>query len=711
MHVKGLHIHRTWPQVEIYVDNVRAASDSNKHALGFVRAGMFEKYARANKLLVATGEDGKYAGHLLFDYSFPHAVVLQVYSAPEFRRQGVAKALVDDLKASLAKDGFMSIRASVAEDLLDSNKFWESAGFHISKRRFGGATTGRMILRRIHELDSPQLFERSGLTLRPENPLGLGTDGVPTTPAYLIDLNVVFDVTHRRSHASDAEKLLHASHSGECRVLISTEMSEELQRHAHDARNDPMLRLLISLPRVPAPKNESSIPEAPEIARAIFPDKTYPDGFSANDRSDIRHLITALQCGAAAFITRDQRILDAASYLEIRHGLQVLSPSQLWDFTSTPDRPFSAESGNDFLEVCTISDGSQNAHDLMRACGINAVDAATKWCSRADDLASTGIKLDGKLIALSVPGPWDVRTKARTLRMLIDENSALSSAAARLLLQHNCSAAAESKASQIRIEMPQEQHSLREAAYRLGFRQTSPGHMAKGILGRAVTPSNWSSERSHLETVFGITLPKEAPLWQSPTQLIEVRCADGERRHVALTELETLLSPALLCLPGRPASIAPIKPRFSEVLLGGHKQLSLAPRMEAETYGDRLFLCSPKLLGQFKRGGLLFFYQSGTKGAQAIIAVARIVDAFLIRRDEVNEESLRRSVLRVTSLSDIGSSKDKAACLFDNLIFMPQPVSLEALRTLGYQSTRLMSTGHVNAQQSLKILERGFSNV
>ena len=708
--MKGFDIQRAWPQVEKFIDAARAASDSNKHALGFVTQGMFDKYARKSKLLIATSEDGKYAGHLLFDYSFPHAVVLQAFSASEFRRQGVAKALIEDLKHSLAQDGFMSIRASVAEDLVESNKFWESAGFHVAKRRAGGATTGRMILRRIHELDSPQLFERSGLTLRPENPLGLGMDIVPTTPVYLIDLNVVFDITHKRARAADAEKLLHASHSGECRVLISTEMAAELQRHTRDALNDPMLRLLASLPRIPVPKNESSISLTPHIARALFPEKDFPDGLSANDLSDLRHLITALQCGATAFITRDQRILDAASHLENHHGLRVLSPDQLWDFTSIPDRRISVESSDGFLEVCTLLDESPDAYELIRMCGVSAVDAATRWCSRASDLTSTGVRHGGKLVALSVPGPSDVRTKARVLRILVDEGSEVGPAAARLILQQNCAIAAEYKESQIRLEMPQEQHLLREAAYRLGFRQTSPGHMAKGLLGRALTSFNWASERSHLEAVFGITLPSEIHPWRGSSQLIEVRCADGERRHVALTELETLLSPALFCLPGRPASIASIKPRFSEVLLGGHKQLSLAPLMEAGTYGERLFLCSPKLIGQFERGGLIFFYQSESKGAQAVIAVARIVDVFLIRRDELNEDSLRRSVLRVASLSEIGSSKDKAACLFDNLIFMPQPVDLKYLRQLGYQSARLTSAGRLNAYQTLKILKKGFLN-
>ena len=711
--MKEFNIRRTWGDVASFVDAAREASDANSQALGWLQSGVFDRYAKQGKLLVATSNEGAYVGHLLYDYSFPRAVVLQIYCLLEWRGCGVAKALLDSLKNSLREDNFLSIRASVAEDLQESNRFWEAAGFYVAKRRKGGVTTGRMILVRIHELDSPQLFSRSRISLRPDDTLGLGASPAPTVPVYLIDLNVVFDVAHRRAHLEDAERLLHASHSGECRVLISTEMSEELHRHAKDAQADPMIRMLGALPRIPVPKDPVLSSIAPVVAKALFPEKEYPAGLSRNDHSDIRHLVTAIDCQASAFVTRDQRILDAARLVERDYGLKILHPDQLWEFTHASFQDELAESeGDGFFEVCALGQNTEEAQDFLSSCGVNPIDRATVWLPGAvKQQRVTAVKFSGKLLALAIQAPIDPKSAVRKFRMAVDEINERSGMAARLLLQRTFSEAMLADCTQIRLEMPEKQSSLREAAFSSGFRSAPPGNsMTKVTLARAITPYNWGLNREYLHSCSGILLPKTAPAWSGSNQLIEIHCPDSERRHVQLSELEALLSPALFCLAGRPATIASIRPKFSEALLGSYKQLSLAPQMEAYAYKERLFLSAPKLFGQFVRGGLLFFYQSQAKGAQAIIAVARIVDVNLIKRDQMRLESLRRSVLSVANLREIGASPDKTACLFDNLVFLSEPVDLCFLKNeLNYHSARLTSVGRLDDTQSLRILEKGFS--
>lgn len=708
-----LRIHQSPENVANFVAEARKASDANTNALGFVRAGMFERYAQQGKLWIAVNEDDEYVGHLLFDYSYPRAAVLQIFSTPEWRGRGVAKGLLETLKKAMEADRFLFIRASVAEDLTESNRFWETCGFYIAKRRRGGATTGRVILDRIHELDSPQLFARSGLALRPSDSLGIGMQPLPTTPAFMVDLNVVFDVAHKRVHSEDAEKLLHASHSGECRVLISAEMLDELSRHAKDARTDPMLRMMGALPRIPVPKDSMLDAIAPGIAKALFPEKQFPGGLSSNDRSDVRHLATAINCSATAFVTRDQRILDAAGVLERGYGLKVLHPEQLWELNPSFSQEALAESGRDgFFEMCALSEDSQEAHEFLLKSGANPIDIATAWLpGRNRNSAVSAVRINGKLLALSVLANSDPQQPARKLRIAVLEGHERVGTAARLLLQRGCNLVAQDGCLQLNVEMLEKQSSLRETAFRMGFRATSAGNvMAKLVLAQALTPQNWAAKRDYLKRSVGMLLPKDIPAWSGALQLLELHCPDGERRHVTLSEMESHLSPALFCMAGRPATVASIRPKYSEALLGSHKQLSLAPQMEAATHGERLYLSAASLLGQFERDGLIFFYESQAKGAQAIIAVARIMDVYLIRRDEIGEESLRRSVLSADNIGEIGSAKDKAACLFDNLIFLPTPVALKFLEEdLGYHSARLTSAGRLNSLQASRILEKGFT--
>lgn len=111
-------------EVEPYVDLVRIASDENKSSLGFLPASVFAGHARRNQLFVAVETtSGQYLGHLLFDLKTPNATVLQMYAAPPFRRHGVAHRLIDALKKLLTQHEFLAIRARVAEDLVNANKF------------------------------------------------------------------------------------------------------------------------------------------------------------------------------------------------------------------------------------------------------------------------------------------------------------------------------------------------------------------------------------------------------------------------------------------------------------------------------------------------------------------------------------------------------------------------------------------------------------
>ncbi|MEC3886929.1 GNAT family N-acetyltransferase [Xanthomonas campestris] len=120
---RELRILQSWNELEPYVESVQTASDSNKKSLGFLPASVFANHARRNQLFVAVDKiSQKYLGHLLFDLKFPRATVLQMYSDPESRRRGVAGTLIAALKQLLSSHEFLSIKARVAEDLVDANE-------------------------------------------------------------------------------------------------------------------------------------------------------------------------------------------------------------------------------------------------------------------------------------------------------------------------------------------------------------------------------------------------------------------------------------------------------------------------------------------------------------------------------------------------------------------------------------------------------------
>jgi GNAT superfamily N-acetyltransferase len=196
-------------QVATYLMPLCEAADEHRNALGFFAKSVYEEFARGDGLyvLVNRASDKElYAGHLLLSSKYPRASILQIFVLPEHRRHGGASRLVDHVKEILTYQGYISIYARVAEDLIEANRFWERQQFYVQRVERGGSARNRKILVRIHELPSPQLFPTSGINST--NPLGLSVGVSSEPPLFLLDLNVLFDVMPRRLRRDEVVGLL-----------------------------------------------------------------------------------------------------------------------------------------------------------------------------------------------------------------------------------------------------------------------------------------------------------------------------------------------------------------------------------------------------------------------------------------------------------------------------------------------------------------------
>jgi hypothetical protein len=187
---------------------------------------------------------------------------------------------------------------------------------------------------------------------------------------------------------------------------------------------------------------------------------------------------------------------------------------------------------------------------------------------------------------------------------------------------------------------------------------------------------------------------------------------DGNQTHVTLDSLESLLSPALFCLPGRPAVITPIQRNFSEHLLGHSKQKSLLPMKSAALFQERHYLSAQQTLQHFKRGTLILFYESLRKqGRCEIVAIARVRQAFLKSFEIIDDASFTQSVITAASLTNIGKSKMKTVTVFDNIYPLPNPVPLKTLQRIGCgRPNDLITTHPISDAQLQKILQEAFSS-
>jgi GNAT superfamily N-acetyltransferase len=365
-----------YERVAPFIQAANDASDNNRDFLGFLPRSLFDEYARRNDLFVLAAMDGadlKYAGHLLFDRKHPRTKVLQLFIASEYRGCKCARLLVEHLVKMLTREGFTSIYARVGEDMSEANERWGALGFRVQRTEPGGVTTGRMIVVRVRELESPQLFPTR--VMDPADPLGIIRTPTTEVPLFLIDLNVLFDLSPQRKRHEEAILLFKAERADFCKLAISDELLAELARSATPGRPDSMMDLARTFSTFPVSKAKPGDAVFDELHRLVFPQKT-AGGLIANDVSDLRHLITAIENGLAGLVTNDQASLRASASIEARFHIQVISPKAFMPpesvglvatafETSTANLALTPMAQSDEPEVRALS-GSSNFQQLKR---------------------------------------------------------------------------------------------------------------------------------------------------------------------------------------------------------------------------------------------------------------------------------------------------------------------------------------------------------
>lgn len=700
-----------YEEVSPHLANIAAASDANRDSLGFFPRSVFEDFARRGglfALLTSSASGRTCAGHLLFQRQFPRASILQLYIAPECRGRGYSRILSDRLAEVLTSEGFLSIYAGVAEDLAEANTRWEALGFPVQRVRPGGATTGRTIVVRVRELPSPQLFPPRDLN--PANPLGLKS---PSTeiPLFLIDLNVLFDLGPRRQRNDEAIALFKAERLNFCRLAISDELLTELRVHS-SGRTDPILDLASTFNTFPVNTEDDDDPVLQQLSVIVF---RYKSTLSRNDKSDLRHLRTAITNNLAGLITNDQKVLDAAGELEKAFGIQILSSDTFLrtETTGQLSTAFEAAQGDLFLGEPSDSD-ARDLRALLTKNGIGPAELTMGWMqSRSDrEVATASIVRRGSQILGYMIWPALRQNGTAVVRAVLDEAAPDGREVARALLTQCLDIlAGPGRLSQIHLKLPRKQTTLREIALGLGFcaDRDSPD-LVKLSLGSVVFAKNWNDCRSSLAAFANLKLDSEWPTFRQIDQQLAFITPTADRRHQPLEKLETLLSPALFCLPCRPAVITPIEYRYAQRLLGHSIQSTLLPESSSNLFNERHFISSRNPYRYLTRGTLVFFYESHPpRGKGEVNAIARVRRSYLKSAQSLEQSDFARSVLTSETISEIGRSEMKTVTVFDNLFRLPHPIPLDRLQSLRCgRPTDLITTRPINDTQLQAILEEAF---
>jgi len=691
------------------IDEIVALANAERNALGFLPVGAYQAAIDRKRLLaLVRNENGRdhLVGFALYSGVKTAAKVQQIATSPEYRRQGIARALMRALIDALEKNHFLSVQADVASDLDHAKAFYQANEFKVVSQRTGGASKGRTILVHARFLETPSLFDfTSGI--KPEADWSLPKEFDVAARTFALDVMVYIDLVRDRGFREHAEKLFRSALSHEIRIAVADEFCAELKNAGRKLRADPLYSFALQLPNL-APVNEERRESlANNIYDAVFVDSRVRGYGKPSSRRDSRHLAHAVLAGADAFVTRENSFLNASGVLLSKFDLDVMSPEELVaylprDLSSTNDQI----QGDGFtVDPATIDE----AKLYLKAERLSAAQfpELENFDPKAASAAFRIIKVDKVPKACSVL--ITTRHTSPITRALIHVKPEAMDGAlySEVLLNESLRTCSERAVSAIQfVDLPG-QTIVRAGLRNSGFVWNRDSNCyEKVVVGRPVLPEEWSAVVVETRRRAGIVLPKSFPSFASSWRA-QLAGPNGHAASVNFKQLEALIGPVIIAAEDRPAVIVPIQKAYSEMLLGEGAQmlLGLTENKDAQFQGQRAYVGSAKRPKLFEKGGLLFFYESsGGAGAGAIVAVSRIVDSLITT--DISEEDRKKIV--VDDLSQISVSDRVLLTRFDNIFRLDVPVTFSELKKMGVpDGTNFVTATGVSPDRAIGILRKG----
>lgn len=694
-------------------------ADANKNAFGFLPEKSYENNILAGKIWVAVDDKGDYIGHVMYGGKPPYNIrIFQIFVIEKFRKQKIAAALIQEINNYAELAGCFTLEAHIADDLLASIKFYESQGFHKNCDRGKENTTGRNVVIYSKKLNTPSLLidePFSILNSLKKNPqIGL-------TDKYVFDLNILFELIQKRSQYDLVKGVFKAAFSGEIKINITPEFSAELTRHQKD--RDPILEIADFFPVLNAVDHNELIEIEETLRKIIFPDRSKVGKKSNNDSSDLRHLAYCVHYGLPAFLTLENKILNAQKEILKYYNLQICSPIDL-GFDG---------SNFDFQTV-------DKTRKLINSKGVNLVSQPS--ATEVKSFLSKLYDLDKNIFNLISSYPLDsiidlniAKKESESIALfamqkqrghltgyiLIAQNSADELLP---LVDHYLEtfSRASQKISPNEIKLYMTNLSfLNTLVIRRGYildKDYSGNQNAykKLIVPLIVSNSTWLEFKEKVEKEISIKLPVEIPSYKIDSggnSYIDVKQKNSYQK-MNLFQLETIFSPSIIILPNRDGVIISIKQGYAEGLISrSGSQLPFPISNEAFLKLEKAyFRSSERHSNLFQIGMPVVFYESkgNNDTGRGAIGVARITSSSIVSVQEAIAQFRRNGVLSEKELQKLASDENKIHVItFDNFKEFANPVPYKNLKEMGCAKASFVAPEKVTSSNLSLIIHRGYN--
>jgi predicted nucleic acid-binding protein/ribosomal protein S18 acetylase RimI-like enzyme len=700
----------------VLLPQIVALADSEKNeALGFLSDTAIREAVLRDRLIALATEDGDenaLVGYILFSGVFPHAKVQQIATNKIWRRCGAATTLINMLVSRLERQGFLSLRADIAEDLSASLNFYVRNGFVQVSKRQGGAARKRAILVHVRELDSDNLFAFADRQESDVPDLGIRRRSAGDNPIYAFDLNVYFDLVRERAESEKARRLFGAALSHEIRLVVAEEFVAELRRTSSGQSSDPVLQMALRMPRLPKVDATTLKELTAKIHYLVFVEAGSTAAGKKQSISDAGHLAHAALSRASAFITRDAAMLDARARLLEEIGIDVISldetvallPPEISEtgFIPRPGVGFKSALASEtevdsYLHDSGVAKGILDNFRHSQAIDVTRHVRVIRDEQRILALGVLNVSRDMKPIAkLLIHARADHVDAGLFADFLLDQMTREACAGHPILIE---------------LAHVAGQSAVNSIAQSRGFVRTKSGaSYLKISVGIPVTQQNWNESAAEIRRRTGFAMPVAMPVSSRDGEEICLKPVTGPSLRVGVSQLPDMLGPSIFVWPDRNGVVVPIARNYANDLLGTNPQqtFDFVTNKDASFLTRRAYVNAPRSAKIMQLDAPILFYESMRSGGRgAVVAVARIVDRVIISKSELPVDGQRRLV--VDDVESFSATDDVLFTTFDNVFPLPVPVPLSYLRKIGATgSANLISAVSLSGEKITKILTQGW---
>lgn len=282
-----------------HLESVKRLWRSHSATLGFLPEGAFRDYARERHVVIALDDNEACVGYLLYRIVRDKAAIAHFCVAPECRRSGYARAMLNWLIDATKKQ--RGIMLSCRDDY-EASKSWPRLGFYPIGKKAGRAGDITIWW---------QGHGHSDLFIANEPAGGM---------LAAFDANIFLDLVDKRDE--ETQGLLADWLAPFLSLCYTAELLIEINRHQDPATQSRRRAEAEQFQMLDC--SAEAFHKAEQVLQPFLPHRA-----SEQDESDFRHLVRALAAQADVFVTRDEELLNKADALFDACGLAVARPGEL----------------------------------------------------------------------------------------------------------------------------------------------------------------------------------------------------------------------------------------------------------------------------------------------------------------------------------------------------------------------------------------------